>query len=330
MSVAPFTWRVMENLLRILPSSPPSTLVRYSLTTIIVLIFFVIRLGLPLGGGYPFLIFFPAVFLSSILFDRGSGFLATALTTFLAVYFFIEPHYRLIPPVEQYPALVLYVLISCGIAVLSEALRRALERAQRIEREKDLLLQELSHRTKNNLQIIASVLALQARSVGDPEVRRIFDAAVTRVRVIANAHSQLQLTGDRSMVNMRSYLTDLCRDLGDSLRGVRPVAVRVEADPIELSTDKAVPIGLIVNELVTNAFKYAFPEDQEGAVTVTFRRNEEGGIDLVVEDNGIGCPVDATEGLGTRLVRLLVQQVGGSITREAALPGCRVVATLSV
>jgi two-component sensor histidine kinase len=63
---------------------------------------------------------------------------------------------------------------------------------------------------------------------------------------------------------------------------------------------------------------------------VTFRRNEEGGIDLVVEDNGIGCPVDATEGLGTRLVRLLVQQVGGSITREAALPGCRVVATLSV
>jgi two-component sensor histidine kinase len=320
----------MENLLRILPASPPSTFVRYLLTTVIVLVFFLIRLGLPLGAGYPFLIFFPAVFLSSVLFDRGSGFLATALTAVLAVYFFIEPRHHLLPPIEQYPPLVLYVLISCGIAVLSEALRRALERAQKAEREKDLLLQELAHRTKNNLQIIASVLALQARSVEDPELRRIFDAAVTRVRVIANAHSQLQPTGDRSMVDMRSYLTDLCRDLGDSLRDVRPVAVRVDADPIELSTERAVPIGLIVNELVTNAFKYAFREDQEGAITVTFHRTEAGDIDLVVEDNGVGCPLSAKEGLGTRLVRLLVQQVGGSITRMPGSPGCRVVATLSV
>lgn len=320
----------MENLLRILPASPPSTLARYVLTTLIVLVFFLIRLGLPLGAGYPFLVFFPAVFLSSILFDRGSGFLATALTTILAIYFFIEPRYHVLPPIEQVPPLVLYVLISCGIAVLSEALRRALERAQTAEREKDLLLQELAHRTKNNLQIIASVLALQARSVDDPEMRRIFDAAVTRVRVIANAHSQLQSTGDRSMVDMRSYLTDLCRDLGDSLRDVRPVAVRVEADPIELSTDKAVPIGLIVNELVTNAFKYAFRDDQEGAVTVTFRRNEAGLVDLVVEDNGVGCPVAVKEGLGSRLVRLLVQQVGGSVTRAPGSPGCRVVASLAI
>ncbi|MCB5176625.1 sensor histidine kinase [Microvirga lenta] len=320
----------MENLLRILPSSPPSTLMRYGLTTVIVLVFFLIRLGLPLGGGYPFLIFFPAVFLSSILFDRGSGFLATFLTTVLAVYFFIEPRYTLVPPVEQVPPLVLYVLISCGIAVLSEALRRALERAQRAEREKDLLFQELAHRTKNNLQIIASVLALQARSVEDPEVKRIFDAAVTRVRVIANAHSQLQPSGDRSMVDMRSYLGDLCRDLGDSLRDVRPVAVRVEADPIELSTETAVPIGLIVNELVTNAFKYAFPDSQDGVVIVTFRRSEPGTIMLVVEDNGVGCPLEVKEGLGSRLVRLLVQQVGGTIAREAGNPGCRVVASISV
>ncbi|HZH53963.1 MAG TPA: histidine kinase dimerization/phosphoacceptor domain -containing protein [Microvirga sp.] len=320
----------MENLLRLLPSSPTSTLARYALTTLIVLVFFLIRLGLPLGEGYPFLVFFPAVFLSSILFDRGSGFLATSLTTILAVYFFIEPRYSLVPPVAQVPALVLYVLISCGIAVLSEALRRALERAQKAEREKDLLFQELSHRTKNNLQIIASVLALQARSLEDPEVRKIFDSAVTRVRVIANAHSQLQSNGDRSRVNMRTYLEDLCRDLGDSLRGVRPVAVRVEADPIELGTEKAVPVGLIVNELVTNAFKYAFRDGQEGAVTVSFRRSAAGEVRLVVEDNGVGCPVSVREGLGSRLVRLLIQQIGGSIAREPGEPGCRVVATLSV
>jgi len=320
----------MENLLRFLPSSPPSTLARYGLTALITLVFFLFRLGLPLGPGYPFLIFFPAVFLSSILFDRGSGFVATVLTSVLAVYFFMEPRFSFLPPLHQVPALVLYVLISAGIAVLSEALRRALERAQKAEQEKDLLFQELAHRTKNNLQIIASVLSLQARSVEDPRIREIFEAAVTRVRVIANAHSRLQSDGEGGMVDMRDYLGDLCRDLGDSLRGVRPVAVRVEADPIELRTDKAVPIGLIVNELVTNAFKYAFQDGNEGAVTVIFRRKEAGEVELIVEDDGVGCPVDVKEGLGSRLVRLLVQQIGGAIKREAAMPGCRVVATLAV
>jgi two-component sensor histidine kinase len=205
-----------------------------------------------------------------------------------------------------------------------------LERAQTAEREKDLLLQELAHRTKNNLQIIASVLALQARSIEHPEIRQIFDGAVTRVRVIANAHSRLHASGDQAVVNMRVYLTDLCQDLGASLRDIRPVAVRVEADPLHVSTDKAVPIGLIVNELVTNAFKYAFQDGEEGAITVTLRDRGDGVAQLVVEDNGVGCPPLQHEGLGSRLVRLLAQQIGGSIVRESVSPGCRVTATLAL
>lgn len=320
----------MENLLRLLPASPSSTFTRYGLTTLIVLIFFFFRLGIPLGPGYPFLVFIPSVFLSSVLFDRGSGFLATALSALLATYFFIEPYGSLIPPLIQLPPLVMYVLICCGIAALSEALRRAMERAQKAERDKGILLEELAHRTKNNLHIIASVLALQARSIDDPKVQNLFNDAVNRVRVIANAHSRLQTSEDKGTVNMRQYLEDLCDDLGNSLRDVRPVAVRVNAESIEIGTEKAVLIGLIVNELVTNAFKYAFPDGRDGSVTVILSRQRPGEVDLIVEDNGIGCPDLHTEGLGSRLVRLLVQQIGGTISRDNTGAGCRVAASLSL
>ncbi len=122
-------------------------------------------------------------------------------------------------------------------------------------------------------------------------------------------------------MNLRDYLEDLCRNLGDSLRDLRPVAVRVDVEPIMTGTDRAVPLGLIVNELVTNAFKYAFPDGSEGAVDVTLRRVGEGEVELIVKDNGVGC-TSLKEGLGSRLTRLLVQQLGGSISREVATPGC--------
>lgn len=319
----------MENLLYQLASKRFPVLLRYGVTTVIVGAFFLLRVAMAeKAGTYGFFVFIPAVFLSALLFDRGSGILATALCTAGIVYL-LEPYGEFTVTRQHFIPVVFFTLECIGIAVLCEALRKALERATRAEHQKDLLFQELGHRTKNNLQMIASVLALQARAQKDTTLRASFDAAVARVQVIANAHDRLQPNGHEGSVNLRDYLEDLCTNLGDSLRDLRPVAVRMTVEPIMVSADKAVPLGLIVNELVTNAFKYAFPEGSEGAVHVILRRLNEKEVELIVEDNGVGC-TSLHEGLGSRLVRILVQQLGGQISREQAKPGCLVTACLNL
>ena len=104
---------------------------------------------------------------------------------------------------------------------------------------------------------------------------------------------------------------------------MRPIAVNVNAAQVLLRDDRAVSVGLIVNELITNAFKYAFPGGRGGTINVILRR-ESGKLELVVEDNGKECREDAKEGLGSRIVRLLAQQLGPTVRRTAANPGCRV------
>ena len=219
--------------------------------------------------------------------------------------------------------LVLFLLIGLGLATVSEGLRKALERAVRAERVKDLALSELNHRIRNDLAMVASVLELQTRAQTDPGAKAAFRSAVGRIHVIANAHDHLLPRDDQSSIDMKEYLTDCCRHLADTLRDVRPIAVNVEADPIYLPSDKAVPVGLMVNELATNAFKYAFPDDRAGTITVRFRNRSDRELELVVEDNGKGCPQGAKEGLGSRIVRLLAQQLKGDVTTESAGPGCR-------
>src|ERR687887_902436 len=119
-----------------------------------------------------------------------------------------------------------------------------------------------------------------------------------------------------------------CQYLGDALRDVRPIAVNVSAEQVLLRADRAVSMGLIVNELVTNSLKYAFADDRGGTINVVLRRESDGQLELVVEDNGKGCPEDVKEGLGSRIVRLLAQQLQSTITRAAVNPGCRVSLTL--
>ena len=121
---------------------------------------------------------------------------------------------------------------------------------------------------------------------------------------------------------MRTYLQQLCAHLADALRDVRPIAVNVEATELYLPSEQAVPLGLIVNELVTNSLKHAFPGDRPGTVHVTL--SAEAGVVLLVRDDGIGCPTPK-EGTGARLTRLLAQQqLGGTIAWERCEKGCLV------
>lgn len=314
----------MENLLLLLPDRPQSVVVRYLLTTLIVGICFLLQVGVEMQSGFfGFFLLLPGIFIASLIFDRGSGFYATVLSTALSVLVLMRPGGGFGLLSQHLVPLVLFLLIGLGLATVSEGLRKALERAVRAERVKDLALYELNHRIRNDLAMMASVLELQTRAQTDPGAKAAFRSAVGRIHVIANAHDHLLPRDDQSSIDMKEYLTDCCRHLADTLRDVRPIAVNVEADPIYLPSDKAVPVGLMVNELATNAFKYAFPDDRAGTITVRFRNRSDRELELVVEDNGKGCPQGAKEGLGSRIVRLLARQLKGDVTTESAGPGCR-------
>ena len=314
----------MENLLLLLPDRPQSVVVRYLLTTLIVGICFLLQVGVEMQSGFfGFFLLLPGIFIASLIFDRGSGFYATVLSTALSVLVLMRPGGGFGLLSQHLVPLVLFLLIGLGLATVSEGLRKALERAVRAERVKDLALSELNHRIRNDLAMMASVLELQTRAQTDPGAKAAFRSAVGRIHVIANAHDHLLPRDDQSSIDMKEYLTDCCRHLADTLRDVRPIAVNVEADPIYLPSDKAVPVGLMVNELATNAFKYAFPDDRAGTITVRFRNRSDRELELVVEDNGKGCPQGAKEGLGSRIVRLLAQQLKGDVTTESVGPGCR-------
>lgn len=318
----------MENLLHLLPKRPQTLAIRYGVTAAIVLIFFALRVALDERSGYyGFYLMFPAIFLASVLFDRGSGFFATALSVLLLA-LLVPPRGSLWIEGPHVLPTGLFAIICLGLVTISEALRGALERAVAAEQAKDLLLHELAHRSKNNMALAASVLGLQANAQSDPKIRAALQSAMARIAVIAQAHDHLQQTAHEGVIDMKHYLQELCRKLGDSLRGVRPVAIRVDVDPVLLAPEKAVPIGLIANELVTNAFKYAFPDQRAGSVTVSFRGKDRGVFELRVADNGVGCPETAPPGLGGRIVDLLVQQLSGTLTRVNTDPGCTVLVTL--
>ncbi len=168
------------------------------------------------------------------------------------------------------------------------------------------------------------MLALQARSQPSPPARAALESAVARLHVIAEGQDHLlSATGDQ-VVNMQEYLDDVCGRLGEALRDIRPIALRVDSEAVMLDARQAIRIGLIVNELVTNALKHAFPGDRGGTIQVRLRRRPS-DLTIIVEDDGVGCLQAKQDGLGSRVVLLLAQQSGGSIKRESANPGCRVV-----
>ncbi len=320
---------IMEELVvRLLPLRRLPFWLRYSGSTLLVGTATLLRMGLH-GSlhDYSFYLFLPAVFLSAFGFGRGAAYWAIGLSLVLSVGLFTEPYYSLVVRHDDVIPLVLFLATCVGITEVTEALRRVLDRTARAEQENGLLLQELEHRTKNDLQMVASVLGLQANSHTDPAVKAALKSAVGRIQVIAQAHERLQRRDPGAVVRTDDYLRDLCHGLGELLRDVRPIVVSVDAERIELPTSVAVPLGLLTNELVTNAFKYAFPDNRGGTIRVSLKRVDTVCAELSVSDDGIGCSDSPRQGLGTRLTALLSRQLGGTIARDTASPGCRILIT---
>lgn len=188
---------------------------------------------------------------------------------------------------------------------------------------KDVLLREVHHRVKNNLQTISSLLDMQAELLPDLAARRALRDAQRRVHSMALIHEHMYGDKDMDEVDFGEYATRLTRDLFDSFGAqAARVRLRLALDPVSLAMDQMIPCGLILNELITNSLKYGFPGERAGEILVSLRCPDGKTVTLAVEDNGIGMPPRAegkhAESLGMRIVEILSRQLGGSLDRQSA------------
>ena len=203
------------------------------------------------------------------------------------------------------------------------AQRRNAEEAVRHSREKEVLLQEIHHRVKNNLQIITSLLRMQSRAVQDPAFSEALRECQNRVASMALIHDKLYRARDLARVSFGEYVRDLTNNILSSYAlPARSVRVSLDIDDLSLSLDYAVPCGLILNELMSNCLKHAFPVGHSGTVYIGFHAEGEEELCLVVRDDGVGVPADVdlgrTSSLGWRLIRALVEQLGGVVQCQTA------------
>jgi len=180
--------------------------------------------------------------------------------------------------------------------------------------ERELLLIEVNHRAKNSLTVASSLLGLQARRQADPEVSSLFEESADRLKAMARVHDLLSRSELAQRVDVATYVSELCEAL-KSLTGYDArISLRARAeDNILVDADTAFPLGIILTELITNAVKYAFPNERSGMILVQARRSGPGGVEIVVRDNGVGMTNYREGSLGYGLVRSLVKQIGGEL-----------------
>ncbi len=175
-----------------------------------------------------------------------------------------------------------------------------------------------------SISIRMSMLAMERAQAASGDTRARLDLIEGRIGVLAQMHDRLRWQDSNGTIEVRDFVEELCADVCQSLAGHRPVVVRPQIENLSLEADFVVAIGIIVNELLTNAFKYAFPDDRVGTIDVRLSQETSRYLVLVCEDNGIGCSETATSGTGTGLILALVHRYDGTMSQEAATPGCRV------
>ena len=217
---------------------------------------------------------------------------------------------------------------------LPRALRHAIERFRLLARaalanielerrvqEKDLMLSEIHHRVKNSLQVVSSLLRLEAGRIQDPLVGEMLQTTQNRIRSMALIHQTLYQSRDFARVDFHAFLQSFLPTLVQSY-SIHPelIALAYHVAEIHLPIDAAIPCGLIVNELISNALKHAFPDGRRGTITIEFVQQSGDYVTLSVEDDGIGVPesfsFEDSETLGIQLVYMLAGQLGGAVTVE--------------
>jgi two-component sensor histidine kinase len=203
--------------------------------------------------------------------------------------------------------------------------QEATARLRASEERKEALLREVHHRVKNNLAVICSIFYLQSTHAKEPETAEIFRDMENRVHSMALVHESLYGSEDLARVDFAEYARSLAQDILASYESPSvPVRLKTDMDTVTMAVDLALPCGLILNELISNAFKHGFPNGA-GEIRLSLRKAEDGKCNLLVEDNGVGISSDVdvhtSKSLGLRLVRLLTQQIRGSFELVRSSPG---------
>ncbi|MGG5822992.1 sensor histidine kinase [Falsiroseomonas sp. HW251] len=348
-------WPSLASILQRTRAWPVTT--RYAATLALVLAVFAARHAFAAGQapGYAFGHFLIAVLAASALFDHGAGFFATALGALLGTWLYLPPTGSLLPMGErEWIALGLFVAVGVAMSVVIEALHRAVAQLQAMnaallaaERARGILLREFRHRTRNDLGSLVGLLMLRARLAPSAAAREALREAADHALALSRVHARLELDDgldrgeEEATVDTRHFVQGLCADIEAAQfnEGLRPVRLVASAESHPLSAERAVPLGLVLNETVTNALKYAFPEARSGIVRVRFARDGESFV-LTVADDGIGIPPEAEledappaapaggAGLGTRLLRALAAQLRGRFARRPGEDGRGTVAEL--
>jgi two-component sensor histidine kinase len=187
--------------------------------------------------------------------------------------------------------------------------------------ENVLLLKEIHHRVKNNLEVVSSLLALQSAKIADPTMQKVMLSSQNRVQSMGILHQKLYQSEHLAFIEMKNYFENLCINILDSYNETDRVKVTIDMKEFELDVDTAMPLGLIVNELLTNSLKYAFPEGKKGNIELSLRELGENNFRLKISDNGIGKVLDALAkgtGFGSQLVDLLTRQIEGKLVQEVS------------
>jgi two-component sensor histidine kinase len=180
-------------------------------------------------------------------------------------------------------------------------------------KEKELLLKELHHRVKNNFQIVVCLLNIQARLVRQPEIDLFIEKTVTWIKSMLMIHEMLCISNDVSKVNFKEYTKDLIYNIYNSYDRVDHIKYKIEMETIDFEIETAIPLGLILNELINNSFKYGFSFEKPGEVQVSLIAINEKSYKLIVKDNGIGFDFNSKKigSIGIDIVMLLVSQMSG-------------------
>ena len=212
-----------------------------------------------------------------------------------------------------------------AVAQVDRALVGALAATQFLEQSdktRSILLRELAHRVANNFAVVATLIRTKAASVSDPQAKLVLNEAIEQVTVMARLHRLLHADDQVPTIDSERFIAELCQDLETSMACARPISIQSVAVSRQLPVAQAVPMGLIVNELITNAIKHAFPGGRSGTVCVSLGEEDEHRLRLTIEDDGVGFRQPKSSGMGQRLVAALAEQLGGRFESKVTAYGC--------
>jgi two-component sensor histidine kinase len=279
--------------------------------------------------GEPFLLFLLVVIGATLAFGARIGFVTVAVSTLLSILFFEPIGSFALYHASDLIGIELYAIVAGGcvlaFAKLGTALIAAANNSEALnvsERNKSMLLRELVHGVANNFTAVATLISMKSASISDTKAKSVLEEAMEQVGVMAHVHRRLRTGNQEVSLGGNTFMQGLCDDLKASMARGLPITIECKADSRSLCMDQAVSLGLIVNELVTNAIKHAFPDNRSGNICVQLEAHED-RLHLLVADDGVGFAGrnQSKPGMGHDLVRGLSRQLGGELEVDSSKRG---------